>query len=179
MKFINTAIPDLIIVEPLVFCDTRGFFMETYHKKKFIEGGINVEFVQDNHARSGKGALRGLHFQNPNAQGKLVRVTLGEVYDIAVDIRPGSATFGNWLGIELSAENKRMLYIPPGFAHGYCVTTDVAEFVYSCTDFYAPQHESGIIWNDPALAITWPISDPILSDKDKRLPTLAEFRARL
>ncbi|MFZ2956185.1 MAG: dTDP-4-dehydrorhamnose 3,5-epimerase [Candidatus Ozemobacteraceae bacterium] len=179
MKFIETPIPGLVLIEPNVFKDPRGFFMETYHRKKFAEGGIDVDFVQDNHACSGKGTMRGLHFQNPHPQGKLVRVIVGEVYDVTVDLRPDSSTFGKWHGVELSAENKRFLYVPPGFAHGYCVTSDVAEFVYSCTDFYSPQCEGGIIWNDSELAIPWPIKEPILSPKDKLLPTLAEFRRRL
>jgi len=171
MNFITTEIPDVILIEPRVFADERGFFMETWHKQKFLKGGIDADFVQDNHSRSVQGTLRGLHYQVKRQQGKLVRVILGEVYDVAVDIRRGSPTFGKWIGFYLSAENKRMLWIPPGFAHGFYVTSDVAEFVYKCTDFYAPKHERCIIWNDSNLGIQWPLINgmaPVLSAKDAK-----------
>jgi dTDP-4-dehydrorhamnose 3,5-epimerase len=171
MNFTLTAIPDVILIEPRVFADERGFFMETWHKQKFLQGGIDADFVQDNHSRSVQGTLRGLHYQVKRQQGKLVRVILGEVYDVAVDIRRGSPTFGKWIGFYLSAENKRMLWIPPGFAHGFYVTSDVAEFVYKCTDFYAPEHERCIIWNDSNLGIQWPLINgmaPVLSAKDAK-----------
>lgn len=171
MNFITTEIPDVILIEPRVFADERGFFMETWHKQKFLKGGIDADFVQDNHSRSVQGMLRGLHYQVKRQQGKLVRVILGEVYDVAVDIRRGSPTFGKWIGFYLSAENKRMLWIPPGFAHGFYVTSDVAEFVYKCTDFYAPKHERCIIWNDSNLGIQWPLINgmaPVLSAKDAK-----------
>lgn len=171
MKFRETGIEGLIVVEPTVFGDERGFFMETYHQAKFAEAGIKLPFVQLNHARSVKNTLRGLHFQSPNAQGKLVRCLFGEIYDVGVDIRRGSPTFGKWFGINLSAENKLQLYVPPDFAHGYCVISDFAEVMYSCTDLYAPQNEGGIIWNDPDLAIPWPTTDPLLSQKDRKNPT--------
>lgn len=170
MKFTPTAIPDVVLIEPQVFADERGFFMETWQRRKFAEAGIDVDFVQDNHSRSVKGTLRGLHYQlPPHAQGKLVRVTVGEVFDVAVDIRRGSPTFGRWVGEYLSAENKRMLWIPPGFAHGFYVTSDVAEFQYKCTDYYAPECERCIRWDDPQLAIAWPLAgEPLVSAKDER-----------
>jgi dTDP-4-dehydrorhamnose 3,5-epimerase len=180
MRFIPTELPDVIIIEPKVFADERGFFMESYHQKLFQDNGIRDEFVQDNVSRSVQGTLRGLHYQlNPFAQGKLVRVTRGAVYDIAVDVRRGSPQFGRWVGVELSEENKNSLYIPRGFAHGFYVLCDVAEFTYKCTTFYAPDAERGIIWNDADIAIRWPTVDGkiILSEKDKSLPPLkdAEF----
>jgi dTDP-4-dehydrorhamnose 3,5-epimerase len=177
MNFTPTAIPDVILIEPRVFADERGFFMETWHKQKFLQGGIDADFVQDNHSRSVQGTLRGLHYQVKRQQGKLVRVILGEVYDVAVDIRRGSPTFGKWIGFYLSAENKRMLWIPPGFAHGFYVTSDVAEFVYKCTDFYAPEHERCIIWNDSNLGIQWPLIKGVptfLSPKDAGAPKFTE-----
>ncbi len=177
MNFIPTEISDVILIEPRVFADERGFFMETWHKEKFLKGGIDVDFVQDNHSRSIQGTLRGLHYQVKRQQGKLVRVILGEVYDVAVDIRRGSPTFGKWVGFYLSAENKRMLWIPPGFAHGFYVTSEVAEFVYKCTDFYAPEYERSIIWNDVTIGIQWPLvngAPPCLSHKDVRAPKFAE-----
>lgn len=169
MDFIATAIPDVILVKPDVFGDKRGFFMETWQRQKFAEGGIDQDFVQDNHSRSVKGTLRGLHYQiPPRAQGKLVRVSVGRVFDVAVDIRPGSATFGNWVGEYLSADNQYMLWVPPGFAHGFCVLSDVAEFQYKCTNYYSPDHERCIRWDDPQLAIDWPLkTPPIVSEKDK------------
>ena len=179
MEFEKTDFPGLIVVSPQVFADTRGFFMETYHRKKFVQGGIDVDFVQDNHSRSLRGTLRGLHFQDPHPQGKLVRVIVGEVWDVAVDLRPDSPTFGKWFSLTLSAENKAVLYIPPGFAHGFCVTSEVAEFMYSCTEFYAPECEGGIRWDDPDLAIPWPVKNPTLSAKDKKYQSWAEYKRRI
>ncbi len=169
MDFIPTEIPDVIVIEPRVFGDERGFFMETWHAQKFAEAGLDASFVQDNHSKSARGILRGLHFQVQQPQGKLVRVVAGEVFDVAVDLRESSATFGQWTGITLSANNKRMLWVPPGFAHGFYVTSESAEFVYKCTDFYAPEHERSLRWDDPDLAIDWPLVDnqsPLLSNKD-------------
>lgn len=168
MKAIPTAIPDVLIIEPQVFGDSRGFFYESYNERKFQQAtGVAPHFVQDNHSRSVKGVLRGLHYQVQNAQGKLVRVAAGEVFDVAVDIRKGSPTFGQWVGVHLSAENKKQLWIPAGLAHGFVVLSESAEFLYKTTDYYAPEHERCIIWNDPDLAIDWPISEaPQLSAKD-------------
>jgi len=168
-------IQDVKLVRPDVIEDARGFFVETWHERKFAEQGLDVRFVQDNHSKSRGGTLRGLHFQHPHGQGKLVRVVAGEVFDVAVDVRRGSPTFGKWLGRVLSAANRLSLYIPPGFAHGFCVLSESAEFVYKCTDFYYREHDRGILWNDPDLAIRWPVQQPILSDKDRRLPRLAEL----
>ena len=174
-KFQRLEIPDVILVEPEVFDDERGFFMETYKYSEFCAFGIKEHFLQDNHSRSVKRVLRGLHYQNPpKAQGKLVRVVVGEIFDVGVDIRRGSPTYGKWVGEILSAENKRMLYIPPGFAHGFCVLSDVAEVLYKTTAEYAPECEAGIIWNDPEIGIRWPIEHPILSAKDAALPPLRE-----
>ena len=154
--FTQTEIPGVVVIEPQVFGDDRGYFMETYQKDQFAEAGIDKEFVQDNQSRSTRGVLRGLHFQKNHTQGKLVRVTRGEVYDVAVDCRPNSATFGKWVGVTLSEENKKMFYIPEGFAHGFLVLSDVAEFCYKCTDFYHPGDEGGLAWNDPEIGIEWP-----------------------
>ncbi|MUK38106.1 dTDP-4-dehydrorhamnose 3,5-epimerase [Aliivibrio fischeri] len=170
MKVIDTRIPDVKIIEPSVFGDERGFFMETWNQKQFEElvTGKPTQFVQDNHSKSKKGILRGLHYQTKNTQGKLVRVVSGEVFDVAVDIRKGSPTFGQWVGEYLSAENKRQLWIPEGFAHGFYVTSDEAEFLYKCTDFYAPEFEVSLFWADSDLNIDWPLDDePLLSQKDK------------
>jgi dTDP-4-dehydrorhamnose 3,5-epimerase len=169
MKVTATSIEDVKILEPAVFGDERGFFMETWHKQRFIELGIDAKFVQDNHSKSAQGILRGLHYQLHQTQGKLVRVVAGEVFDVAVDIRKQSPTFGQWVGVLLSAENKKMIWVPPGFAHGFYVTSASAEFVYKCTDYYAPEHERCIAWNDPDLAIDWPLvagKSPQLSIKD-------------
>lgn len=177
MKFIETRIPDVVIVEPTVFGDERGFFMETWERRKFAAAGLDSEFVQDNHSRSVRGTLRGLHYQIEQPQGKLVRVTRGAVFDVAVDVRRSSPTFGQWVGVELSAENKRQLWVPPRFAHGFYVTSEVAEFQYKCTDFYAPEHERSIRWDDPELAIEWPLvegGEPLLSDKDRAGLALAD-----
>ncbi|HFG1915149.1 dTDP-4-dehydrorhamnose 3,5-epimerase [Vibrio cholerae] len=175
MKVIETDIPDVKIIEPTVFGDERGFFMETWNQKRFEElvTGKPTQFVQDNHSKSKKGILRGLHYQTENTQGKLVRVVSGEVFDVAVDIRKDSPTFGKWVGVYLSAENKRQLWVPEGFAHGFYVTSDEAEFVYKCTDYYNPNAEHSILWNDKSLSIEWPIqSSPELSKKDQQGVTL-------
>jgi len=173
---LQTEIPEVLIIEPHVLADARGFFFESYHAARYAEAGLPDRFVQDNHARSLRGTLRGLHYQLRRPQGKLVRVTIGAIFDVAADIRRGSPTFGRWVGTVLSAENKRQLYVPPGFAHGYYATDDVAEVEYKCTEFYRPEDERGIPWNDPTLAITWPGQDPILSDKDKAFGFLSVDR---
>jgi len=170
MKFTPTEIPEVILLEPKVFGDHRGFFMETWRQDLFASEGIAADFVQDNHSSSSKGILRGLHYQIKQPQGKLVRVIRGTVFDVAVDIRRESPTCGKWVGEVLSADNRRLLWVPPGFAHGFYVMSDYAEFVYKCTDFYAPEHERCIVWNDPQLAIAWPLEEgesPILSAKDE------------
>ena len=168
MKIIPTAIPDVVLLEPKVFGDERGFFFESWNKRTFADLGIAAEFVQDNHSKSQKNVLRGLHYQIEHAQGKLVRVAAGAVYDVAVDLRRSSPTFGQWVGFTLSAEDKRMAWIPPGFAHGFCVTSESAEFLYKTTDYYSPAHERTLLWNDPQLAIPWPLSgEPLLAAKDK------------
>jgi len=164
----------VILIEPRVFRDGRGLFLETYQQQKFQEAGIDVAFVQDNHSRSVRGALRGLHLQRRSPQGKLVRVTEGEIYDVAVDIRRGSPTFRHWVGVTLSAENFLELYVPPGFAHGFCVTSDIAEVQYKCSEFYAPDDEMTLAWNDPEIGIAWPIADPLLSDRDRAGRTIAD-----
>ena len=179
MKITPTAIPDVLLIEPDVFGDARGFFQETWHARRFAEHGLDVTFVQDNHSRSNRGVLRGLHFQNPVAQGKLVRVVRGAVFDVAVDIRRGSPTFGRWVGYELSGDNHRQLWVPPGFAHGFCVLEDGTDFLYKCTDYYAPEHEHGVRWDDPAIGIEWPDMEFLLSDKDRTAPLLAELDTAL
>lgn len=166
MRIINSDLPGVLIVEPKVFGDQRGFFMETWNQASYAAAGIPSVFVQDNLSLSKKGVLRGLHFQNPNTQGKLVYVLQGEVFDVAVDIRHGSPTFGQSVSIVLSADNKRQLFIPPGFAHGFCVTSETALFAYKCTDQYNPKAEASVMWNDPALHIRWPIPNPEISAKD-------------
>ena len=177
--FTPLQIPDVILIKPRVFPDARGFFLETYKYTDFAANGIAETFVQDNHSRSAKGVLRGLHFQNPpQAQGKLVRVVRGAVFDVAVDIRPDSATFGEWVGEVLSDENHHMLYIPPGFAHGFVAISDVADLAYKVTAEYAPDLDSGIIWNDPSIGIQWPVQNPILSPKDAALPLLRDANIR-
>ncbi len=170
MNVIRTTIPEVIIFEPTVFGDERGFFFESFNQQKFLEAAnLDIHFVQDNHSKSGKNVLRGLHYQIENAQGKLVRVTQGEVFDVAVDMRASSPTFGQWEGTKLSAENKRQMWVPPGFAHGFLVLSDSAEFLYKTTDFYAPQHECCLKWDDPTVDIGWPLQDkPILSGKDQQ-----------
>jgi len=181
MKVTPLAIPAILLIEPKVFGDERGFFFESFNQRAFNEAtGLDVQFVQDNHSKSARGVLRGLHYQlPPAAQGKLVRVTAGEVFDVAVDIRPGSPTFGRWVGEVLSTENKRQLWIPAGFAHGFQVLSDSAEFLYKTTDYYAPQYERCIQWNDPDLAIPWPLPDaPELSAKDKAGFAFAEIELK-
>ena len=176
-KFIETKIKDLYIIEPKVFGDNRGYFMETYSKKAFNEAGLTMEFVQDNESRSKKGVLRGLHFQTKHTQGKLVRVTDGAVYDVAVDLRKGSPTYGQWEGILLTAENKKQFYVPEGFAHGFLVVSDYATFNYKCTDFYAPEYDGGVLWNDPDIGVEWPlegIEEILLSEKDKNQKRLKD-----
>jgi dTDP-4-dehydrorhamnose 3,5-epimerase len=167
---ISTEVPDVLILEPKVFGDQRGFFFESYNQRDFASAvGNDIQFVQDNHSRSGKGVLRGLHYQIQHPQGKLVRVVQGAVFDVAVDIRRDSPHYGKWVGVELSAENQRQLWMPPGFAHGFCVLTDFAEFLYKTTDYWYPEHERCIHWNDTDIAIDWPISEqPLLSEKDKQ-----------
>ena len=171
MEFMPARIPDVVVIKPEVFGDDRGFFMETWEARRFAKAGIDVEFVQDNHSKSSQGVLRGLHYQIRRPQGKLVRVVAGEVFDVAVDLRRSSGTFGMWVGSFLSADNRRMLWIPPGFAHGFYVTSRSAEFVYKCSAFYAPEDERSIVWNDPDLAIDWPLINgkpPTVSQKDSQ-----------
>lgn len=174
MRIIETKLPGVLILEPTVYPDRRGYFYESYNYARYREHGIEDMFVQDNHSRSARNTLRGLHYQLMPGQAKLVRVAAGEVWDVAVDIRRGSPTYGEWVGVTLSAENHRQLYIPVGFAHGFCVTSPVAEFLYKVTSYYAPQLERGIAWDDPALAIDWPVSHPTLSDRDKTHPPLQD-----
>jgi len=175
MKVLKTSIEDVLIIEPQVFSDSRGFFMETYQQDRYERDGIHAVFVQDNFSCSVQGTLRGLHYQFPNAQKKLVQVLKGEVFDVAVDIRVGSPTFGKWAGVLLSEANHRQLFIPEGFAHGFAVLSSEAIFLYKCSDYYAPNSEKGIIWNDPDLDIAWPIPEPILSEKDMRYPCLKDM----
>jgi len=172
LKFINKPLPGVLLIEPMVFSDERGFFMETYHAKKYAEAGIPGPFVQDNHSHSQRGTLRGLHYQLKNPQGKLVYAVKGEILDVAVDIRKGSPHFRRWTGNLLSEQNKRQLYIPEGFAHGFCVLSETADVIYKCTDFYAPGDEYGVFWADESIDIVWPIETPILSEKDKKNPKL-------
>lgn len=168
MNIIPTDIEGLVIIEPRVFGDDRGFFMESWNRKTFADLGLDLDFVQDNHSRSAKGVLRGLHYQQPNPQGKLVRVTAGRAWDVAVDLRAGSATYGKWAGVELSGQNKRMFWVPPGFAHGFVSLEDGTDFLYKCTDFYDPANEHSLMWNDPEVGIEWPLEGikPQLSAKD-------------
>lgn len=169
MQLFNTKINDVKIIQPKVFGDARGFFLETFEKKRYQEMlEIDLNFVQDNHSRSSKGVLRGLHFQKKNPQGKLVRVVRGEVYDVVVDIRKESSTYGQWEGVLLSEENKTQFWVPPGLAHGFIVLSDIADFEYKCTDYYNPQHEGCLIWNDPHVGIEWPVLHPLLSAKDQK-----------
>lgn len=179
MRFEPTAIPGVIRVEPRVLRDTRGFFLESYHVQRFADAGIGARFVQDNHSYSARGTLRGLHMQREFAQGKLVKCIAGEIFDVAVDVRRGSPTFGRWVGETLSAENFRQLWIPPGFLHAFCVVSETAQVEYKCTELYHPEDEVGVIWNDPDLGIVWPIAAPVLSAKDAALPQLREVELRL
>ncbi len=175
MNVIQTAIDGVLIVEPKVFGDGRGFFMETWNRDRYAEAGLDVEFVQDNVSSSSRGVLRGLHYQNPQPQGKLVQVLRGEVLDVAADIRVGSPSFGKVQTCLLSDENHRQFYVPAGFAHGFCVLSETALFLYKCTEFYNAQTEGGLLWNDPDLAIDWPVADPILSEKDSNAPRLKDI----
>lgn len=176
MEVIKTKLDGVVIIKPKVFGDDRGFFLETFQQERYRElAGIDLPFVQDNHSRSTKGVLRGLHFQKTKPQGKLVRVVRGEVYDVAVDINPSSPTFGQYEGVILSEANKAQFWVPPGYAHGFAVLSETADFEYKCTDFYDPSDEGGLIWNDPTVAIDWPLENPSLSEKDAVLPTLKEL----
>lgn len=175
MKVIETTLPGVLVIEPRVHGDDRGFFLESWNAEAFRAAGLDLDFVQDNHSKSAKGVLRGLHYQNPQPQGKLVRVVAGAVYDVAVDLRRSSAHFGKWFGIELSADNKRMLWVPPCFAHGFLSLADGTEFLYKCTAPYNPAHESSLLWNDPAIGIAWPIDGtPTLAAKDAAAPVLSQ-----
>jgi dTDP-4-dehydrorhamnose 3,5-epimerase len=173
MRFIPTELPGVVLIEPAVHRDARGFFLEAFHAGKFAASGLDVSFVQDNHSLSSRGTLRGLHGQARFPQGKLVRCTEGSVFDVAVDARRDSPEFGRWVGFELSADNFRQLWIPPGFLHGFCVLSERAQLQYKCTELYRPDDEIGVIWNDPDLAIRWPVPEPLLSDRDRALPRLA------
>jgi dTDP-4-dehydrorhamnose 3,5-epimerase len=176
VKFLQTDLPGVMVVEPDVHRDARGFFLETFHARKYREGGIPYDFVQDNHSRSVRGTLRGLHAQRTRPQGKLVRALRGEIFDVAVDIRPGSKSFGGWTAAVLSEENFRQMFVPPGFAHGFCVLSDLAEIEYKCTDFYDRSDEIGVLWD--SAGIDWPVKEPLLSAKDAALPRLEDLRGR-
>lgn len=176
MIFEKTKLAGVVIVEPRVFEDARGFFMETYHQARFAAAGIDLEFVQDNHTQSVQGTLRGLHYQIQHPQGKLVRAVRGEVYDVVVDLRRKSATFGQWIAVTLSESNRRQLYVPPGFAHGFCVVSPIADVTYKCTDLYYPEYECSLLWNDPQLAIRWPCEHPLLSEKDRAAISFSQAR---
>lgn len=175
MNLVETALPGVVLLEPEAYGDERGFFMETWNRRRYEELGLPADFVQDNLSYSKGGVLRGLHFQNPDPQGKLVSVVLGEVFDVAVDVRVGSPTFGAWTGVTLSAENRRQLYVPEGFAHGFLATREEVLFAYKCTAYYNPQTEQSLLWNDPDIDIGWPVVDPVLSTKDGSAPRLAEI----
>lgn len=172
MNVMTTDLPGLLLIEPKVFPDARGYFLETYNAERYRAAGVAATFVQDNVSFSARNTLRGLHFQNPHPQGKLVFVHSGEVFDVAVDLREGSPTYGHWYGVTLSAENHRQVYVPPGFAHGYCVTSETALFAYKCTDFYHPESEICLLWNDPDICIAWPVAEPVLSSRDRSAPRL-------
>jgi dTDP-4-dehydrorhamnose 3,5-epimerase len=174
MKITETALPGVLVIEPRMFVDERGFFLETYQSERYGAHGVPTTFVQDNFSRSVRGTLRGLHFQEPKAQGKLVQVTHGAVLDVVVDVRRGSPTFGKWVGVELSGDQPRQMWIPPGFAHGFCVTSERADFWYKCTTPYSPEAERSIRWDDPSIGIVWPVSQPLLSKKDAAAPLLAD-----
>jgi dTDP-4-dehydrorhamnose 3,5-epimerase len=177
MKAIATTLPGVVVIEPQVFGDDRGYFYESYNQNRYREAGINADFVQSNVSRSSKGVLRGLHYQWPNPQGKLVSVLEGEVFDVAVDVRRGSPNFGRWFGVMLSAQNKRHFWIPEGFAHGFCVLSDFATFSYQCTAMYDREADAGVLWNDEDIAVDWPVSSPLLSEKDRRAPMLKDITA--
>ena len=176
MNVIETTLDGVLLFKPEVYPDERGFFLERFHESRYREYGVDLPFVQDNHSRSVKGTLRGLHFQKHFPQGKLVEVIQGRVFDVVVDVRPGSVSFGEWHGVELSNENHWQLWVPPGFAHGFCVLSDEADFLYKCTAYYDPEDEGGIVWNDPNLCINWPIEAPLLSLKDAMLPPLGSLK---
>ncbi|ABG06027.1 dTDP-4-dehydrorhamnose 3,5-epimerase [Rubrobacter xylanophilus DSM 9941] len=175
MRVLRTELPGVLVVEPQVFGDERGFFMESFNGRRYREAGLPERFVQDNLSLSRRGVLRGLHFQHPRGQGKLVSVLRGEVFDVAVDVRRGSPTFGRWVGLSLSEENRRQLYIPPGFAHGFVVLSEAALFFYKCTEYYAPECERTVLWSDPEIGIGWPVEEPVLSEKDRKAPALREM----
>ncbi len=179
MRVVPTDLPDVVVIEPDVHADGRGFFLETYHADRYGQHGIAGPFVQDNHSRSVVGTLRGLHLQLQRPQGKLIRVIEGEIFDVAVDVRRGSPTFGRWVGVTLTADSFQQVYVPPGFAHGFAVVSPMAQVEYKCTDLYDPASEIGVAWNDPALGIAWPVSHPLLSTRDARHPTLAEQVSKL
>lgn len=181
MKLLRTVLPGVLIIEPQVHGDARGFFQETYHAQRYIDAGITLPFVQDNHSRSGQGVLRGLHLQLEHPQGKLVRVSQGSVFDVAVDVRRGSPTFGKWAGVTLSEDNFRQFYIPPGFAHGFLALSERVDFIYKCTDYYYPDDEVGVLWNDPDIGVAWPDvgMEYRLSERDRRNPRLCELIDRL
>ena len=178
-RFVETGLEGVILVEPEVHRDERGFFLETYHAGAYRDGGIPETFVQDNHSRSARGTLRGLHGQFPRAQGKLVRAVEGEIYDVAVDVRRGSPTFGRYYGATLSAENFLQLYVPPGFVHGFCVVSPIAQVEYKCSEVYHPEDEFSVLWNDPEIGIPWPIANPVLSEKDRKAPCLRDVQSLL
>jgi len=179
MEFRQTKLSGVLIVEPDVHRDDRGFFLESYHREKYAAAGIDLDFVQDNHSKSERGTLRGLHAQWRKPQGKLVRVLAGEIFDVAVDARKGSPTFGQWVGATLSSDNHHQIWVPPGFVHGFCVTSDIAEVEYKCTDVYDPGGELGVIWNDPDIGIEWPVAEPLLSGKDASAPQLKDVQDKL
>jgi dTDP-4-dehydrorhamnose 3,5-epimerase len=173
--FQRLSIPEVVLIQPKVFGDARGFFLEAFKLSDFRARGLELRVVQSNHSRSTRNVLRGLHYQlNPHAQGKLVRCLEGAILDVAVDVRQGSPSYGKWVGAELTSENQRLIYVPPGFAHGFCVTSEIAQIIYYCTEEYSPEHERGIIWNDPAIGIAWPVENPVLSDKDRIAPLLKD-----
>jgi len=179
MKVIKTVLPGVLIIEPRVFGDERGFFLEKFHTARYAGFGIpgkDLDFIQDNHSRSQKGVLRGLHYQINKPQGKLVSVVTGSVFDVAADVNPDSPTYGQWVGVELSGDNHRQLWVPPGYAHGFCVLSETADFEYKCTDLYDPNDEGGIVWNDSLLAIDWPVIEPLVSEKDAKLPGLNDAK---
>ena len=179
LKFIKTSLPEVLVIEPDLFKDGRGFLMETYHQRKYSEGGISQSFIQDNYSHSLRGTLRGLHYQLKHPQDKLIYVITGEIFDVAVDIRHGSPTFGQWVGMHLSEENKRQIFVPKGFAHGFCVMSETADVIYKCTDLYDPDDDYGIHWADPDIGIEWPDIKPIISDKDSQNPRLNDIPENL
>ena len=177
MEVVSTSLAGVLLIKPKIWGDSRGYFVETWQQERYAAAGIDLAFVQDNHSMSTYGILRGLHFQKTRPQGKLGSVSLGKVFDVVVDIRPGSPTLGQWYGVELTQDNQWQLWVPPGMAHGFAVTSQVAHFHYKCTDYYCPEDEGGIRWNDPDLAVAWPVAQPTLSDKDKQTPLWREFLA--